>query len=295
MVYSEINRLGTAHFTADPSTDEVYMESIEGPGGIHIDVKPSTLLLVDDEENILASLRRLLRKDGYTILTANSGEEGLAILGTETVDVIISDQRMPNMVGTVFLSKARELSPHSVRIILSGYTDLASVTAAINEGAVYKFLTKPWEDDILRLSIREALQYKWVQEENRLLQGMLVEANTELEKTNRQLAEQADFAQETLKNQQSMVFNLPIAVLGLDDNGLLMFANQASLDLLGSSLHLCQPAAPMLPEEIGHLIGDSSSGHCKLTLAGTSYTALIRSLAPPANGKVIVIFPHDAS
>lgn len=141
---------------------------------------PRTLLLVDDEENILSSLRRLFRKDGYRVLCASSGQEGLAILKQEpSVDVIISDQRMPQMPGTVFLRQAREISPHSVRIVLSGYTDLESVTNAINEGAVYKFLTKPWDDDILHLSIREALQHKWAMDENRMLQSMLVEVNEE--------------------------------------------------------------------------------------------------------------------
>lgn len=140
------------------------MEVIQGPGNTPIEVTPSTLLLVDDEENILAALRRLLRKDNYRILTVASGQAGLEVLATEKVDVIISDQRMPHMVGTTFLRKARDLSPDSVRMILSGYTDLESVTSAINEGAVYKFLTKPWDDEILRLSIREALRHKWIQD-----------------------------------------------------------------------------------------------------------------------------------
>jgi len=141
---------------------------------------PRTLLLVDDEENILSSLRRLFRKDGYRVLCASSGQEGLDILKQESaVDVIMSDQRMPQMTGTVFLRQAREISPDSIRIVLSGYTDLESVTNAINEGAVYKFLTKPWDDEILRLSIREALQHKWAMDENRMLQTMLVEVNAE--------------------------------------------------------------------------------------------------------------------
>ena len=117
-----------------------------------------TLLLVDDEENITASLVRLLRRDGYTILRASSGQEGLDLLARHMVGVIVSDQRMPGMTGTEFLGKVKELYPDTVRIVLSGYTELNSVTDAINRGAIYKFLTKPWEDDLLRANVEEAFQ-----------------------------------------------------------------------------------------------------------------------------------------
>ena len=126
--------------------------------------RPGVLLLVDDEENILSSLRRLLRRDGHRILTASSGAQGLEILASESVDVIVSDQRMPEMTGTEFLTKARVLCPDSVRIVLSGYTELESVTSAINEGSVYKFLTKPWEDQQLHDNIIEAINHKFVAE-----------------------------------------------------------------------------------------------------------------------------------
>lgn len=116
------------------------------------------LLLVDDEANILRSLSRLLRRDGYTILTAGGGREGLEILQQQPVQVIVSDQRMPEMSGVEFLSSARELYPDTIRIALSGYTDLNSVTEAVNKGAIYKFLTKPWEDDELRQHISDAFE-----------------------------------------------------------------------------------------------------------------------------------------
>jgi diguanylate cyclase (GGDEF)-like protein/PAS domain S-box-containing protein len=117
-----------------------------------------TLLLVDDEPNILSALKRLLRRDGYTILTAESAELGFELLARHAVQVIISDQRMPGMNGTEFLSRAKKLYPNTVRIILSGYTDLESVTDAINRGAIYRFLTKPWEDDKLRADIHDAFR-----------------------------------------------------------------------------------------------------------------------------------------
>jgi CheY-like chemotaxis protein len=115
-----------------------------------------TLLLVDDEENILRAMTRVLRGDGYRILTAASAHDGLEMLRQHEVQVIISDQRMPEVCGTEFLSKVKKMYPDTVRIVLSGYSDAAAVTDAINRGTIYKFLTKPWNDEDIRLQVRGA-------------------------------------------------------------------------------------------------------------------------------------------
>ncbi len=115
-----------------------------------------TLLLLDDEENILRSLVRLFRRDGYRILAASSVNDAFELLATNDVQVILSDQRMSDMSGTEFLGRVRMLYPDTVRLVLSGYTDLATVTEAINRGEIYRFLTKPWNDDDLREHIRQA-------------------------------------------------------------------------------------------------------------------------------------------
>jgi diguanylate cyclase (GGDEF)-like protein/PAS domain S-box-containing protein len=117
-----------------------------------------TLLLVDDEPGIRAALTRMLRRDGYNIVTAATGSEGLEMLAINPVKVIISDQRMPGMSGTEFLDIVKQLYPDTIRIILSGYTDLDVVTESVNRGAVFKFLTKPWNDDLLRKQVREAFR-----------------------------------------------------------------------------------------------------------------------------------------
>jgi len=123
------------------------------------DVGRRTLLIVDDEANILSALRRMLHQEGYRILTADSASRGLEVLAQNSVQVILSDQRMPEMNGTEFLRRVKELHPNTVRIVLSGYADLESVTQSINEGALYKFLTKPWTDEQLREQIRDAFRY----------------------------------------------------------------------------------------------------------------------------------------
>ena len=115
------------------------------------------ILLVDDEAAILRSLQRLLRRRGYEILTAESGIAALALLETASVDVIISDMRMPNMNGAEFLAKARGLRPDSVRILLTGYSDMECTIKAINDGGIYGYLSKPWDGDELLDLIASAL------------------------------------------------------------------------------------------------------------------------------------------
>jgi diguanylate cyclase (GGDEF)-like protein len=120
------------------------------------DGERKTLLIVDDETSILSALKRLLRRDGYEILTADNAAAGFDLLATHEVQVVVSDQRMPTMNGTEFLSRVKDLYPQTVRIVLSGYTDLDSITGAVNRGAIYKFFTKPWEDEAMRDNIRDA-------------------------------------------------------------------------------------------------------------------------------------------
>ncbi len=128
-----------------------------------------TLLLVDDEPNVLNALKRLLRQEGYQILTASSGDEGLQLLAEHKVRVIVSDQRMPYMTGVEFLSQVHQRWPDTVRIILSGYADFSAVTSAINEGAIYKFFTKPWDDAQMLANIHEAFRHAELNEKNEQL------------------------------------------------------------------------------------------------------------------------------
>ncbi|WP_213609094.1 EAL domain-containing protein [Pseudoalteromonas sp.] len=115
-----------------------------------------TLLLVDDEENILYSLQRVLRKQPYKVFTCKSAVEAFELLASNDVQVVLSDQRMPQMNGTEFLSRVKDMYPDTVRLVLSGYTDLRTVTDAINHGSIYKFITKPWQDEELKKELKSA-------------------------------------------------------------------------------------------------------------------------------------------
>ncbi len=119
----------------------------------------STVLFVDDEVNILSSIKRTLRREGYEILTANSAAEGFSLLARNSVQVIVSDQRMPEMNGTEFLSRVKNLYPETVRMVLSGYSEISAVTDSINKGAVYRFMLKPWDDEQLKEEITGALRH----------------------------------------------------------------------------------------------------------------------------------------
>ena len=124
-------------------------------------VPPRTLLIIDDEPGVLAALNRLLRRDGYRILTASGAAQGFEMLALHPVHVILCDQRMQGTSGTEFLGKVKEMYPDTFRIVLSGYTDLDTIMESINLGALYRFFTKPWDDEALRASVRAAFRHYW--------------------------------------------------------------------------------------------------------------------------------------
>jgi diguanylate cyclase (GGDEF)-like protein/PAS domain S-box-containing protein len=152
-------------------------------------IRQRTLLLVDDEEIVLTALSCLLQPDGYRILTASNGIAGLEVLAQNEVDVILSDQHMPGMTGVEFLRRVKTIHPQTVRMVLSAYTDLQLITDAINEGAIYKFLTKPWENGLLRANIEEAFRYRELADENIRLHSEAQVANRELAQANARLRE----------------------------------------------------------------------------------------------------------
>lgn len=265
-----------------------------------------TILLVDDENNIISALKRTLRRDGYSILTANSGEEGLALLTQYEVGVIVSDQRMPLMSGVEFLRKVKILYPKTLRIVLSGYTELESVTGAINEGAICKFLTKPWDDDLLRDNIREAfLQYEMERENVRLSQA-LQSANEKLSLLNQNLEQKvADKTREIthsinlLQISQEILEHLPIGIIGIDDQNIIVASNRRAEVLFRqppASCLLGLMASDVLPEALLQLLqGAASDNFAQLDdsivrLAdGTSMQVLISAMGDSSRSKGIIM------
>ena len=129
-----------------------------------------TILIVDDEPNILNSLKRLLHSEDLEILTAGTADEGLERLKErQGVDLIISDNRLPDLSGIDFFVKVRQLYPNTIRILITGYPDLDSAILAINKGQVYRYIPKPWDIEELRLIVMQGLEYYDVLRDNRTL------------------------------------------------------------------------------------------------------------------------------
>jgi response regulator RpfG family c-di-GMP phosphodiesterase len=146
-----------------------------------------TLLLVDDEPNILSSLKRVFRSEGYRIIMAQSAVQGLEYLKTTTIDLVISDMRMPEMDGAEFLAVVAAKWPDTVRILLTGFSDIASTIEAINKGKIYRYISKPWEDNDLKLTVGQALEQKFLERERRRLETLTQKQNAELRDLNANL------------------------------------------------------------------------------------------------------------
>ena len=259
-----------------------------------------TLLLVDDEENIVAALRRLLRAEGWKVLSATSAEQALHQLARHEVDVVLSDQRMPGMTGVELLRRAKELYPETIRLVLSGYTELQSITDAINEGAIYKFLAKPWDDEQLRAHLREAFALKDMTDQNRLLGREVQDANRELADLNRRLEALLSAQRERSEHEigsreaaQELLDAVPVPVFGIDDEGLLAFVNAPAQALCGLDGDLLgRPATENLPPALQQVL---EGVPMLVNLAGRRWWAMSRLLSGRARGRLLVLLPQTGA
>lgn len=140
------------------------------------------ILCVDDEKNVLRAVARAFLDEDYEILSAQSGEEGLLILDHEAgIQIVLSDYRMPGMNGVEFLREVCRRHPETIRIVLSGYANTAAVVDAINEGEIYKFIPKPWDDEDLKSTIQNGLERYFRRQQDALLVAELRKAKELLE------------------------------------------------------------------------------------------------------------------
>ncbi len=259
-----------------------------------------TLLLVDDEENIVAALRRLLRAEGWQVLSATSAEQALHEMARHEVDVVLSDQRMPGMTGVELLRRTKELYPETIRLVLSGYTELQSITDAINEGAIYKFLAKPWDDEQLRAHLREAFALKEMADQNRLLGREVQAANRELAELNQRLEALLSAQREKSEREvgsreaaQELLDAVPVPVFGIDDDGLLAFVNAPALALFGLDGDLLGRAATEhLPKDLQPALEGTPM---LVLLAQRRWWAVSRLLSGKARGRLLVLLPQTGA
>ena len=223
------------------------------------------ILCVDDEENVLKALKRLFMDEDYEIITANSGPEGLAALEKDhDVQVVISDYRMPEVNGVDFLRQVFERWPETVRIVLSGFADTASVVGAINEGHIYKFIPKPWNDDELKVTIAKAVDVYFLLRNNERLTQELKGANEELHLLNEQLTAMVSertnelvFRGKVIDHAQTLLNVMPLGVLGVDSEGTVVQSNRRAQELLARGAGLIGLAAQeVLPAPLLEIIAD---------------------------------------
>ncbi|MFH1215827.1 MAG: response regulator [Pseudomonadota bacterium] len=270
--------------------------------------EPIKILCVDDEVNVLRSLKRLFMDEDFTIITAASGEEAIELLEKEQpVQLILSDYRMPGMTGVDFLKHVCEKWPKIIRMILSGYADTASIVSAINEGQIYKFIPKPWNDHELKVTIDKALEVYFLNQQNQILTLELKQKNDELLRINQDLEEivlqrtnDILFQNKVLEFSQNVLHSLPAAVLGVDPDGLIVQSNRVADEIFagnGQSLTGRQMAAS-LPENVCAFIhAISTDGTISDRLSVNDRIYLVNGVEMKdlqgQKGKIILLLPPE--
>ncbi|MBN2420040.1 MAG: response regulator [Deltaproteobacteria bacterium] len=272
-----------------------------------------TILIVDDEENILKSLKRLLHMDGYRVLTALTCDEGYKILNENEVQLIISDQRMPKSSGTEFLSKVKEDFPDIIRTIISGFTDVNTITESINKGHIYKFFFKPWNDNNLRLEIKQCLKQYELIKKNRELNEIVSKKNKDLELINAELkrindnleaivekrTKDLEIQNQALELSRAIFDDIPLPVLGISSDGMVVLCNKKASDIAPDNIYFetGRNISDYLPESAKKIFDNSlnceepaSIDSC--SIMGKDYKILIKPLSGRFKGKgatVIII------
>jgi two-component system NtrC family sensor kinase len=254
------------------------------------------ILCVDDERSILQALERSFLDENYEIVNANSGAEGLQALEEEgPFQVVISDYRMPVMNGVEFLKRVYARWPDTVRLVLSGYADVGAIVAAINEGHIYKFIPKPWDDQDLRFTIEKSLEHYLLQNKNRELQEQLDAAKLALEKNMCQHTEQRELCNQVLEYPESILAGLPAGVVVVDEQGVISYCNDHARKLLdldcrnttGADEDRCRSEFLCGLAEQAYRNKTVST---QITLGGTSYRVRGRIMACGAKEVVILVF-----
>ncbi|MGB0784151.1 MAG: HD domain-containing phosphohydrolase [Marinomonas sp.] len=198
------------------------------------------LLLVDDEKNVLSALKRLFRKTPCDVFIANSGQEGLEVLAEHSIDVIISDARMPEMSGPEFLAVAAEQYPQTTRVLLTGYADMEAVVDAINLGKVSHYVEKPWDDEKLQALVDDALIKINLKKKNEHLQSLVAAQNKKLTDMNETL-------EATVKERTRKIIEI---------NGALQENYKSTIDLFANLLDMRHPKSNSDVPDIIHLVTD---------------------------------------
>lgn len=218
------------------------------------------ILCVDDEKAILKSLRRVLMDEDCEVLTAPSGAEGLDVLNKETnVALIISDQRMPEMTGVEFLQQAKAITPSAYRVMLTGYADINATMDAVNHGEIWRYITKPWDDEQLVFLVRDAIRHYNLENENLRLHGVIEKKNKELQQWNDRLKQRVLSQTNLIREKHENLAKQNRALRESFEQNLLAFSDLTSLrdkslrNHSFSTAAIATKAAQLLKLEVGEL------------------------------------------
>ena len=237
------------------------------------------ILIVDDEAHVLSSLKRLFRPTGYETVSCGSAKEALQLIETSPpFNLVISDYRMPEMDGVEFLTKVRSCSPDSVRMVLSGFADAGSIIAATNEGHIYKFIPKPWDDAFLLSSVSDALGYHAAKREQ---QNLIIALKSNLDKVALPQNGEEHGYKQALQAYESLLDFMPVGLIGIDSAGVIVKMNQFAVSNLQLDAMLVGSTLGTLPLPLAELIEKS-----EVEDAQTSSDAFLLVL----NGQEVLVF-----
>ena len=192
-----------------------------------------SILIVDDEDNALSALKRLLRKEPYKIHVASNGQEALEMLELIACEVVITDLRMPEISGLELIQQLKTKHPDIIRVILSGTEDIAMIIDAINAGEVFRFISKPVEPELLKRIIKDCVDYYFLKTERRYLQAQLELNNKQLSWSNESLAAMTEELRERETEFRSMNDAALDPIFMIDQEGFICYTNNAAKDLFG--------------------------------------------------------------
>jgi response regulator RpfG family c-di-GMP phosphodiesterase len=265
------------------------------------------LLCVDDEINVLNSLKRLFRKEGYRLLTTSSGVEALKLLQENPVQMIISDQRMPEMSGTELMAKVKALYPDMIRIILTGYTDVDTITESINQGHIYKFFLKPWNDQSLVLEIRQALKQYDLLQVNKALHQKVFEQNESYRQINDHLetlvkerTREVEIQNQALALSHAILEGLPVPIIGVSTELMIVLINKAVQDV-DAGIQIGRSVSDYVSEDSERKIMEVMASGIPQVISGTPLGSCLRNIAvTPLSGRfsgkgvVLTVKGHEA-
>lgn len=200
-----------------------------------MDKRSPTVLCVDDETAILHSLRRLFLDEPWRMLFAASGEEGLQVAVAHEIDLVLADFRMPGMDGVEFLRRVRTVRPDCLRVVLSGYADVNLIVTALNEGLIYRFLSKPWNDDELRHHVRGLLDKQRLSLENRELHSEVAALTARLGQRAETAARASPERDRTIEFARVALESVPAPLVCVNGRGDILMANAEARRLLRTS------------------------------------------------------------